>query len=113
MIIVDTNLLPELEKTDIFKELKKFSEFGEIVLFEGSLRELKKLKKSKLILEIIKRNKIKIIKTRESYVDNAILNNADPKKDAVATNDKKLIKKLKLKNVNVIRLRQRRYFVLE
>ena len=120
MIIIDTNMLMELNTIDIFERLKEFSQFGEPIIFSCSLRELRKLKTKQMVgkytaipLRLIKDKKIKLIKTKNLYADYAILKFAKPEIDAVATNDKKLIKELKTNKIRVLRLRQRRYFVLE
>lgn len=119
MIIIDTNVLMELENVDVFEQLKNFSEFGEPAILSVSLDELKRIgtRKAKFSLRVIKildnfDPKIKIIKTYEKNCDRAILKYARPFKDAVATNDKELIKALKLNNVKVIRIRQKRRLVL-
>lgn len=116
MIIVDTNMLMELEKIDIFEQLKGFAEFGEPVILSSSLNELENIgnKKSRFAFQAVKRisdfnPRIKILKTYEKSVDKAILKYARHGKDLVATNDEKLIKALKSNNVKVIRLRQKKY----
>ncbi len=112
MIIVDTNIL--IDCKNLMEEIKKFSEFGEPVILDTTIKELEKMnnRKGKLALELIKHYKIKIIKTEEKSTDKGILNIAS-KNDVVATNDINLIKKLKLKGIGVLRLRQKKYLTLE
>lgn len=116
MIIVDTNMLIELNRIDVFGQLKDFTEFGEIAILSSSLGELEKLKtkESLFAAQVVHRlkefdPKLQIIQNFDRDVDKAILKLTRPGKDAVATNDRKLIKELKLNNVKVIRLRQKKY----
>lgn len=111
MIIVDTNMLMEAKK--IFRNLKEFSDYGEVVVLSNSIRELQRLNKreARLALELIKHNRIKILDAGENDADVAILRIAS-RGDAVATNDKKLIKQLKIKGIKTIRLRQGKYMVV-
>ena len=121
-ILVDTNflLLPAQFKIDIFKELRKH---GSLVTVDACIRELERISKgrsrsamhAKLALALIKKRKIKSIKswkTRES-ADTALSNHAKKYNCAVATNDRKLIKNLKNNGITVIRLRQKRYLIIE
>ncbi len=112
MIIIDTNILLELKNVDIFDHLIDFLKYGEPVVLSSTIEELKNIKNknAKLALDIIASQPIKIIQTSEKSADKAILNIVKPG-DAVVTNDKKLIKALKEKNIKVIRLRQRKYLV--
>ena len=117
-IILDTNflLMPAQFKIDVFKEVKKF---GKPVTIKPCIDELEKISKKKgktgtqarTALEMIKK-KIKIVKTREKNADRAILRYALKADIAVATNDRKLIKKLKNNGISVIRMRQRKYLVM-
>lgn len=116
MIIIDTNILLELHRVDVFEHLKDFAEFGEPAVLSSSMDELdrlgtKKAMFAKQVVEKIKEYdpKLKIVTTYDRNADNAILKSAKPGKDAVVTNDKKLIKELKLNNVKVIRMRQGKY----
>jgi rRNA-processing protein FCF1 len=116
MIIIDTNILMELENVDIFQHLDEFREFGEPVILSSCMAELKKLdtKKSRFAVSAVERlcefnPRITILRSFEKHADDAIIKLARSGKDAVVTNDDKLIKKLKLNNVKVIRLRQRKY----
>lgn len=115
MIIIDTNILLELKHVDIFDELLEFLRYNEPVILSSTIEELKQInnKDAKLALELIAVRGIKIIPTDEKSTDKAILSMAKPGEDAVVTNDRKLIKALKEKNIKVIRLRQRKYLVEE
>ena len=116
MIIIDTSILMELGKVDVFGQLKDFKEYGEPAVLTSCLEELARLGTKKAIFarHMVEKTaefdpKLKIIKSYEKNADKAMLKLARPEKDAVATNDKKLIKELKLNNVKVIRLRQKKY----
>lgn len=113
MIIVDTNAIIDIK--NLKKKLEEFLNFGEPVVLDKTIEELERMnnKESKLALSLLKHYNFKVIKTSlECSADEAILNIATPK-DAVVTNDRKLIKRLKTKGVNIIRLRQKKYLVLE
>ena len=96
-------------RIDICAEAQKF---GEPFTLSACVSELERLAKvtvaAKLTLHIIE--ELPIIKA-EGRADSAILKYAMKQKCAVATNDKKLIKALKLKGIRVIRLRQKKYLV--
>ena len=115
MIIIDTNILMEAGNVDIFDELLNFLQYGEPVVLDSSIEELRKIgsRKAKLALELIATRGIEIIKTGEKSFDKAVLKIANPNRDVVVTSDRKLIKALKEKNIKVIRLRQRKYLVEE
>jgi rRNA-processing protein FCF1 len=116
-IILDTNflMLPIQFKIDIFAEIEMLVEGKyELCIMEGTIKELETLSGSKgkdsvpakLALELIERRGIKTLKAKKSHVDDAILEVAG-KNTAVATNDRKLIKKLKDKNIKVVYLRSK------
>ena len=116
MIIIDTNILMELENVDIFQQLDDFREFGDPVILSSCMEELEKLgtKKARFAISVIERlsefnPKLKVVRTFEKHADDAIIKYARPGKDVVVTNDDKLIKQLKLNNVKVARLRQKKY----
>ena len=118
-ILVDTNflLLPAQFRIDIFRELRKH---GSLATLDACIRELERISKgrgksamhARLALAVIKKKKIRIIKskTRQS-ADTALLNHAKKYNYAVATNDRKLIKRLKNNGIKIIRLRQKKYLV--
>lgn len=110
-IVLDTNfLLSCLEfKIDFISEIERIASFKhEFRIFEGTLKELENKKFGKLAADIIKNKNIKVINSKNSYVDKDILSlNGDY---VVATNDKNLIKNL---NLPIIRIKQKKYLVLE
>src|SRR3989338_6232336 len=110
-IILDTNfLLSSLKfKIDFISEIERICKFNyELCIFEGTLKELENKKFGKLALEIINQKNIKVINSKNSYVDNDIL---DLKGDfIIATNDKNLIKRLRL---SIIRIKQKKYLILK
>ena len=110
-IILDTNfLLSTLQfKIDFISEIKRISNFNYTLnIFQGTFKELENKKLGKLAIDIIKNKNINIIKSENTYVDKDILN---LKRDyMIATNDKKLIKQLKLPT---IRIKQKKYLILE
>lgn len=113
MIIVDTNAIISIK--NLKKKLEEFVKFGEIVVLDKTVKELELMnnKESKIALSLLKHYNFKVVKTElECSTDEAILSIATHN-DAVVTNDKKLIKRLKTKGVNIIRLRQNKYLVLE
>lgn len=122
-IILDTNFLMAVFqfKIDIFSEFERVCNFNyELCIFDQSIYELNNIIKNqrgrhkraaKMALEIIKRKKVNIIKSRPNDVDLLILENAD-ENTIVATQDKTLKKKLLEKGISVIILRQRKYLKL-
>jgi len=120
-ILLDTNflLVPAQFKVDIFEQLKEFGD--DFVVLDSAVRELKIIGKRKSVsgvsariaLELIKKHNIEIVKTVEKSADNAILKFAMEHGCVVATNDKKLIKRLRIKEIKIIRLRQRKYLIIE
>ena len=110
-IILDTNfILSSLQfKIDFLEEIKRISNFNYTLhIFQGTLKELENKKLGKLAISIIKKKKINIIKSENTYVDKDILNLEG--NYIIATNDKELIKKLKLP---IIRIKQKKYLILE
>ena len=128
-IILDTNFLVSAIrfKIDIFSELQRICDFKYIVyIVEGTINELEKLVETgkpkdtisaKISLELIKKKKIKIIKTlsknkRVKNVDLLILNLIKKGDFIVATQDKELKREIRKKGVPIIVLRQRKYLKL-
>jgi len=109
--MLDTNfLLSCLElKIDFISEIERISNFKyQLYILAGVLKELENKKLGKLALDIIKQRNIKVINSKNSYVDKDILG---LKGDyIIATNDKELIKKLKFP---IIRIKQRKYLILQ
>ncbi|OGI15430.1 hypothetical protein A3K63_01770 [Candidatus Micrarchaeota archaeon RBG_16_49_10] len=114
-VILDTNFLtlPAQFKVDIFGEIGMLLEGGyQLYIMEGTVAELERLagsqkedaKAAKIALRMLETRGVKVLPSKESYVDDAILEAADGE-TIVATNDRKLIKKLKDKSIKVIFLR--------
>ena len=119
-VLLDTNfLLAAVQfKVDVFEKIR---EFGRPIMLSACISELEKLSRKKgkaaeearTVLTLIKKKKLKVVKTRIKSADSAITDYAVKHETAVATNDRKLIKALKKKGIMVIRLRQKRYLVCE
>lgn len=116
-IILDTNFLtiPYQFNVDIFEEIDRIMEEDyELITLDKVVEELKRMKRGKdaiaarIGLELIKKKNIKVIKTDEKKVDNAIVKLAN-KGMIVATNDKVLREKIKNKNVKVLYLRSKKH----
>ena len=120
-IILDTNflLIPAQFRVDIFEEIKRIADFKyQLCILDKTIDELKKIQKeqrgkhklaAKLALDLVKKKKIKIIKTTEKkYVDDHLVDFS--KKGAViATQD--LGPKKRLKKPYIV-LRQKKYLTL-
>ena len=113
LILIDTSVLLEADKIDLFGELENFKFLGEPAVTKQVLNEIENLAKrnrykrvARLALEFIKKRGVKIIDARGRDADESLLNAALDLECAVITNDEKLIKLLKQKNIRVIRVRQ-------
>ena len=114
--MLDTNflLVPVQFKVDIFRQLRG----NDLVTLDLCVKELEKISKgkgksaehSKIALDLLKKRKIRIIKANKP-TDSSLMNYAQQHNCAVATNDRKLIKRLKNKGIKVIRLSQKKYIV--
>jgi len=128
-IILDTNFLVSSVhfKADIFSEIKRIYSFNyQICVLDKIVDELKKLAETgkpkdrasaKISLELIKKKKIKIVKTpsknkRVKNVDLLILNLIKKGNFIVATQDKELKREIRKKGVPIIVLRQKNYLKL-
>ncbi len=128
-IILDTNFLVSAArfKVDIFLELQRICDFKYATyIVDSTIDELEKLAETgkpkdraaaKISLDLVKRKKIKIIKTpiknkRVKNVDFLILNLIKKGKFIVATQDKALKRDIRKKGVPIIVLRQKKYFKL-
>ena len=111
--LLDTNflLIPVQFKVDIFSELTRFGK-PELYTLDLVKRELERLKskQSKIALELIKKKKVKILKTSGRNTDSEIIKEAG-KGFTVCTQDRNLIKELKSKKISVISLRQKKYLM--
>ncbi len=84
-VIIDTNALMALVqfKVDIFEELKSCCDFKyEVAILKGSIDELKKLaekdnskesRAAKLLLQLIKSKKLRVMLHPEGYVDDLLV----------------------------------------
>jgi rRNA-processing protein FCF1 len=117
-ILLDTNVL--LLPAQFRVNLSKLREHGSLATLDACIKELEKLNKGKgrtgkqaaVTLKMVKSSRIRIISGRRN-ADSALLNTAKRHGYAVATNDRKLIKKLKNNGIRIIRLRQKKYFIIE
>ena len=118
-IILDTNflLIPGQFKVDIFSEIDRVCPFSyDLYVLDKSINELERIMgkdkpAAKLALSLIKAKKLKILKTSEKKsVDDLILGMNEV---IVATLDKELIRRLKEKGTKIIRLRQKKYLVVD
>ncbi len=104
--ILDTDFLVNVIKYRInIEEIKNPS------IIDKTIDELKKINNlnSKTAIKLIKLKKFKIIKTKkDKIVDDLILEKVS-KEDIVATQDKKLKRLLKEKQIKVITIRQKKY----
>ena len=104
--ILDTDFLVNVIKYRInIEEIKNPS------IIDKTIDELKKINNlnSKTAIKLIKLKKFKIIKTKkDKIVDDLILEKVS-KEDIVATQDKKLKRLLKEKQIKVITIRRKKY----
>ncbi|MBL7054446.1 hypothetical protein ISS05_01675 [Candidatus Woesearchaeota archaeon] len=125
-ILLDTNflLIPIQFKLDIFTEIRNICNFKyKLYILDKTIEELnniiekqkgKNKDAAKFALKLVKFKKINIIKTKEKFsVDRLIVETANKKAYIVATLDKPLKKQLKLKNIALIVLRQKKRLVLD
>lgn len=111
-------MIPGSLSVDIFDELSRLAPSAEIIILDGSLRELKKIATdskqkgkdraaAKLALQLVQAKKIKVIETEPEYfVDDAIVEYAVENKVVVATQDGELKKRLNDYKLDVVVLRQ-------
>lgn len=128
-IIIDTNFLVSAIrfKIDIFSEFQRICDFKYMIyIVDSTINELEKLAETgkpkdkiaaMISLELIKKKKIKIIKTppknkRVKNVDLLVLNLIKKGDFIVATQDKEFKRKIRKKGVPIIVLRQRKYLKL-
>ncbi|MBD3164514.1 hypothetical protein GF323_04890 [Candidatus Woesearchaeota archaeon] len=125
-IILDTNflLIPYTLKVDIFVEIDRIiQDRYEICIIDRTIAELdniiekqkgKEKQAAKFAKELIRKKKIREIKTEESNqsVDEEILNLSEKEEIIVATQDKELKEKLKESGARVIILRQKSHLKL-
>lgn len=111
--LLDTNflLIPFKFRVDVFSELEEFGK-PELYTLDLVLKELEKIKTGSFALEFIKKKKVKILKSLGKNTDNEIERMASEKNFVVCTQDRKLIKKLKIGGIKVVYLRQKKYLVM-
>jgi len=125
-ILLDTNflLIPIEFGVDIFSEIDRICNFNyKLHILDKTIDELnniiekqkgKNKGSAKFALKLVKLKKINIIKTKEKLTtDELIIKKANKKEFIVATQDKFLKKQLKLKNIPLIILRQKKTLILE
>jgi len=125
-VIVDTNFLfiPLEFKIDIFEELSTLiSERIEPVLLSTNYDELKRVaekappklrKQTVLALRLSERCRVVEVERKEGETnDDVILRVAESWKSPVATNDRELRKKLRVRNLSVVFLRGKKRLELE
>ena len=113
-IVLDTNIILYALKyrIDLFQEINRICNFKyEIKIIDKTLKELENKPNGKLALRFIKEKNIKLINSKNGYVDKILL--SLPRDCIIATNDKDLKTKLKSKNHPIIILKQKKYLMLE
>lgn len=115
-IILDTNIILNTIKLkiDLFSEIKRICNFPyKLYILDKTLEELKNKKNSKLAIQILNKKNINLIKTDlKQDVDSILLKIKQPRL-IIATNDKALIKKLKIKGKGIIYIKQRKYLEMK
>ena len=122
IVIIDTNALMAIDqfKVDIFSEIENLmTEPYEAKVVEGVIDELENITKTqkgkhkqsaKLALQIIKGKGVGVIKTKtHKNVDELLVNLAENPDYVFITQDKALKERLRLKNAQIITLRQKKY----
>lgn len=120
-VILDSNFLIDILRFKLdLDNIKEICGRCELIVFDSVVDELEKISKSKgkngqyarLALKILKLKNIKILKIEGKDVDETILNfvNRDM---VVATNDRELRKKLKVKDIKTIYIRNKKRMVME
>lgn len=106
IVLIDTNIfvLPFKFKIDIFEEIKKNVPDAKFQTLDGVIKEIKKLKQSKAILELIKKKGVKVVK-KKGKTDDALLELALEENALLCTNDKELKKRCLKKGVSVMFMR--------
>mgnify|MGYP000450984904 CR=1 FL=1 len=112
-ILLDSSILLECERIRIFEELKEYRWLGKLAITKQTFAELNLLaarrkRQARIALELLKRNGVEIVDSPGRDADESILNFDEAKLAAVATNDEKLIKDLKLRKIRIIRIRGRK-----
>ena len=123
-IILDTNFLMAIAqfKIDIFSEIDRIADFRyDICILDKTVDELKNIIKTqkgknkaaaKLALQLIEAKDVKQIETGIGNTDDLIVENAN-RNTAVATLDKELRRRVKLKKAKLIGIRQKKVAYIE
>ena len=104
--ILDTDFL-----INVIKNKVNIEEITNPCIIDKTIEELESIRNSnaKAALKLIEIKKFKVIKTKkDKIVDDLILEEAT-KEDIVATQDKKLKKQIKEKQIKTITVRQKKY----
>ena len=116
-ILLDTNMLLDAIKfhVDVVSEAQKF---GRPFTLNACIHELERISKGRSKEAMQAKIALALamalpVAKAEGSADRAILSYSTKHRCSVATNDKKLIKALKSKGIEIIRLRQKRYLVEE
>jgi rRNA-processing protein FCF1 len=116
-------MIPGLFGIDVIEKISEACDFKyELCILDKTQKELKGIIEkqagknktaAKIALKFIDQQRVSIVDTKDEilYVDDLLLKYGKGK--IVATNDIKLIKKLKEKNIDVLRLRQKKRVVIE
>ncbi len=121
-IILDTNflLIPVQFKVDIFSEIERITDFVyELCIIDKTIQELQGIKgKDKpaagVALQLIEKNHLTILPSAAAYTDDAIVNAVRESPGMiVATNDVALARRVRTLGARLIRLRQKKYLLLE
>ena len=111
MVLLDTNFItvPEQFGIDIFTEIKKIVPQANIQTLSQVIDELKSLntKAAKVGLQLLKINKIKIIK-KNGKADDLLMEVAQKEQAIIATNDKELKQRAIKKNIKIIFIRSKK-----
>jgi rRNA-processing protein FCF1 len=111
-VLLDTNflLVPVQFKVDIYEELRG----NQLLTLDKCVKELQTKKGFAVAKVLMKKNHVKVVKGGAGGTDMTILTYVKKHKNVcVATNDKELIKALKSIGISIIRLRQKKYLVME
>ncbi|MFH1399189.1 MAG: PIN domain-containing protein [Candidatus Woesearchaeota archaeon] len=123
-IILDTNFLmiPAQFGVDIFTEIARImTENYEIVVLDQTLKELgvvvasgkgRDSQAAKIALDLVAAKRVRVVETKENYVDKAILDLVEQDRHIVATQDRDLKKSLRLRGIPIIIMRKKQSLVL-
>jgi rRNA-processing protein FCF1 len=123
-IVLDTSMLLAIEqhKIDVFNELKQHMPNAEFYITEEVMKELEKLasgsqgkrkqRHAKIAVELIKKNRVKMIKTGKKHADVGLIELAK-QGYAVASTDGELRKKIKKFAGRIIYLRKSKFLFFE